>query len=213
MLDPSIAAHGHHASASASDTTGLATSASADSGNIGRQRVVLARYPASSMIDFRPRVELHGRRREREVLDQLIAGARAGQSGVLVLRGEPGIGKTALLEYLVQHASGCRIARVVGVQADMELAFAGVHQLCGPLLDRLDHLPGPQREAIGVAFGLAGALATAKILSAVLVGVLGQDPATLTGASLFLILVAALACYFPARRAVRIEPAAALRED
>jgi DNA-binding CsgD family transcriptional regulator len=123
------------------------------------------------MIDIRPRLELRGRRSECEALDRLEKGARAGRSGVLVLRGEPGIGKTALLEYLVRHRSDCRIARVVGVQADMELAFAGTHQLCGPLLDRLDHLPGPQRDAIGVAFGLRAGPAPDRFL--VSLGVLG----------------------------------------
>lgn len=130
-----------------------------------------AQYPAGSMIKTLPSVEPLGRGIECEALDQLVAGARAGRSGVLVLRGEPGIGKTALLEHLVQLGSGCRIARVVGVQADMELAFAGVHQLCGPLLDRLDHLPRPQRDAIGVAFGLCAGPAPDRFL--VSLGVLG----------------------------------------
>jgi len=74
---------------------------------------------------------------------------------VLVLRGEAGIGKTALLEYLVERASGCRIARAAGVESEMELAFAGLHQLCAPMLDRLERLPGPQRDALGTAFGLS----------------------------------------------------------
>jgi DNA-binding CsgD family transcriptional regulator/uncharacterized protein YuzE len=72
-----------------------------------------------------------------------------------VVRGEPGAGKTALLDYLVQQASGCRIVRVAGVQSEMELAFAGLHQLCAPLLDRLDRLPVPQRDALRTAFGLS----------------------------------------------------------
>ena len=100
-----------------------------------------------------------------------MAGVRAGRSGMLVLRGEAGIGKTALLDYLLERASGCRVARAVGVQADMELAFAGVQQLCGPLLDRLDRLPGPQRDAIGVAFGLTAGPAPDRFL--VGLGVLG----------------------------------------
>src|ERR1700722_12253464 len=97
---------------------------------------------------------LRGRRNECKVLDQLLASVRAGDSRVLVLRGEPGIGKTALLSYLLGRASGCRTARAVGVEAEMELAFAGLHQLCAPFLDRLDRLPGPQRDALGTAFGL-----------------------------------------------------------
>src|ERR1700689_4945326 len=98
---------------------------------------------------------LRGRRNECKVLDQLLASARAGESRALVLRGEPGIGKTALLSYLLGRATGCRPARAVGVEAEMELAFAGLHQLCAPFLDRLDHLPGPQRSALSTAFGLS----------------------------------------------------------
>ena len=91
---------------------------------------------------------LRGRRGECEVLDRLLASVRAGQSRVLVLRGEAGIGKTALLGYLLERASGCRIARAAGVESEMELAFAGLHQLCAPFLDRLERLPGPQRDAL-----------------------------------------------------------------
>src|ERR1700727_2121703 len=97
---------------------------------------------------------LRGRRNECEVLDRLLASARAGDSRALVLRGEPGIGKTALLSYLLGRASGCRTARAVGAEAEMELAFAGLHQLCAPFLDRLESLPGPQRDALSTAFGL-----------------------------------------------------------
>ena len=79
---------------------------------------------------------------------------RAGQSRVLVLRGEAGVGKTALLEYLQGRASGCRIARAAGVESEMELPFAGLHQLCAPMLHRLGRLPGPQGDALGAAFGL-----------------------------------------------------------
>ena len=98
---------------------------------------------------------LLGRRSECETLDRLLRDVRSGQSRVLVLRGEAGIGKTALLEYVVEQASGCRILRAAGVQSEMELAFAGLHQLCAPMLDRLERLPGPQREALGAAFGLS----------------------------------------------------------
>jgi DNA-binding CsgD family transcriptional regulator len=97
---------------------------------------------------------LLSRRSECAALDQLVASVRAGPSRALVLRGEAGIGKSALLEYLVQRASGCGIARAVGVESEMELAYAGLQQLCKPFLDRLDHLPGPQRGALGTAFGL-----------------------------------------------------------
>jgi DNA-binding CsgD family transcriptional regulator len=97
---------------------------------------------------------LLGRRAERETLDRLLVRARAGRSGALVVRGEPGVGKSALLEYVVEQASGCRVERAVGVQSRVELAFAGLHQLCAPMLDRLGRLPGPQRDALGTAFGL-----------------------------------------------------------
>src|SRR5580693_4285933 len=97
---------------------------------------------------------LLGRRSECAALDQLVASVRAGPSRALVLRGDAGVGKTALLEYLLQHASGCGIARAVGVESEMELAFAGLQQLCAPFLDRLERLPGPQRGALGTAFGL-----------------------------------------------------------
>ena len=86
--------------------------------------------------------QLLGRRSECAALDQLVASVREGLSRALVLRGEPGVGKSALLEYLVRRASGCGIARAAGVESEMELAFAGLHQLCAPFVDRLDRLPG-----------------------------------------------------------------------
>src|SRR3954454_7443167 len=98
---------------------------------------------------------LLGRRSECETLDRLVATVRAGQSAVLFVRGEPGVGKSSLLAHLIEHASGCRIARAVGVESEMELPFAGLHQLCGPMLDRLDRLPAPQRDALATAFGLS----------------------------------------------------------
>src|SRR5437660_10903653 len=99
---------------------------------------------------------LRGRRSEREVLDRRLQRVRIGESAVLVVRGEAGVGKTALLEYVAEQASGCRIVRVAGVESEMELAFAGLHQLCAPILDGLDGLPEPQRDALRVAFGLHG---------------------------------------------------------
>ena len=92
---------------------------------------------------------------EREVLDRLLDNVRGGQSAVLAIRGEAGIGKTALLRYAVRRASGFRVAQVTGVEAEMELPFAGIHQLCAPLLDQLDALPQPQQDALNVALGLA----------------------------------------------------------
>ncbi|MCT9078300.1 ATP-binding protein [Streptomyces fulvoviolaceus] len=100
------------------------------------------------------RAGLLGRRSECRVLDDLLAGVRAGRSGVLVLRGEAGIGKTELLRYLLERAVGCRTVRAAGVQSEMELSYAGLHQLCAPLLAGLDELPEPQRDALGTAFGL-----------------------------------------------------------
>ena len=97
---------------------------------------------------------LRGRRGECEVLDDLLASVRTGQSRALVLRGEAGIGKTALLEHLAGSASGFRVARAAGVESEMELAHAGLHQLCAPFADRIDRLPGPQRDALNTAFGL-----------------------------------------------------------
>jgi hypothetical protein len=98
--------------------------------------------------------ELRGRRRECDMLDRLLDAVRGGEGRTLVVRGEPGVGKTALLDYLAEHASGCRVVRVAGVQSEIELAFAGVHQLCAPMLDRLHRLPAPQRAALRTAFGL-----------------------------------------------------------
>ena len=97
---------------------------------------------------------LLGRLPERAALSGLLDAARAGRSGVLVMRGEPGIGKTALLDWAVESAAGLRVARVAGVESEMELAFAALQQLCAPMLDKLAGLPDPQREALGVAFGL-----------------------------------------------------------
>jgi len=96
---------------------------------------------------------LRGRHREFAVLDDLLSKAQAGTSGVLVLRGEPGIGKTALLDHVASRAKGFRVDRICAVQTEMELPFAGCHLLFGSLLYRLKRLPGPQREALEVALG------------------------------------------------------------
>src|SRR4051794_38632953 len=101
-----------------------------------------------------PPAELLGRRSDCETLDRLLAEVGAGESRALVVRGDPGIGKTALLEYARERALGCRVARLAGIESEMELALAGLHQLCGPMLDRLDRLPPPQRQALGTAFAL-----------------------------------------------------------
>ncbi len=107
---------------------------------------------------------LRGRRSECEALDRLLEDVRGGQSRVLVLRGDAGVGKTALLDYLAVSASRCRITRSAGVESEMELAFAGLHQLCAPMLPHLEHLPGPQRDALGTAFGLTGGAAADRFL-------------------------------------------------
>jgi hypothetical protein len=98
------------------------------------------------------------------VLDQLIDAVRAGKSRALVVVGEPGVGKTALLEYAAGRASGCRLVRAAGVQSEMELAFAGLQQLCAPMLDRVDRLPVPQRDALWTGFGLRAGPAPDRFL-------------------------------------------------
>jgi DNA-binding CsgD family transcriptional regulator len=98
--------------------------------------------------------QLLGRHAECAALDELLASVRAGPSQALVLRGEPGVGKSALLQYLVQGASRCSVTRAIGVESEMELAFAGLHQVCAQVGDRLERLPGPQRDALGAALGL-----------------------------------------------------------
>jgi DNA-binding CsgD family transcriptional regulator len=102
-----------------------------------------------------PRRALLGRRSESEALETLLDAIRGGESRALVLRGEAGVGKTALLDQAIERATGCRVARAAGVQSEMELPFAGLHQLCASMLDRLACLPDPQRDALGTAFGLA----------------------------------------------------------
>ncbi len=97
---------------------------------------------------------LRGRRNECARLDGLLAGVRAGRSAALVVRGEAGVGKTALLDYVAESAADLRVLRAAGVESEMELAFAALHQICGPVQDRLVRLPAPQRDALGIAFGL-----------------------------------------------------------
>ena len=108
------------------------------------------------MIRARP-AELTNRYSERAAFDRLIEAVRAGESRALVVRGDPGVGKTALLDYLSARAAAARfrVARAAGVQTEMTLAFAGLHQLCAPMLDHLHHLPPPQQDALRTAFGIS----------------------------------------------------------
>ncbi len=107
---------------------------------------------------------LRGRRAECGVLDGLLEGVRGGRSAVLVVRGEAGVGKTALLDYVVESAPDLRSVRAAGVESEMELAFAGLHQLCWPMFDRLGRLPGPQRDALSIGFGLEAGPAPDRFL-------------------------------------------------
>ncbi|MFI5694696.1 AAA family ATPase [Kribbella sp. NPDC051586] len=107
------------------------------------------------MSTERPRRGLLGRHAECGAVDRLLDAVRAGQSQVLVVRGEAGMGKSALLEYAQRRASGCRVVRASGVEYETELAYAGLHQLCAPLLSLKDRLPAPQRDALDAALGLS----------------------------------------------------------
>src|SRR5215472_18720778 len=134
------------------------------------------------MVAYRPLrgrvLELVGRHAECDVLDRLLGAVRAGESRALVVRGEPGAGKTALLEYLAGRASGCRVAAAAGVQSEIELAFAGVHQLCAPMLDHLGRLPRPQREALRTVFGMsAGPVPDRFLVGLAVLGLLSETAA------------------------------------
>src|SRR3954453_15860180 len=107
------------------------------------------------MVTRAPAAQLLGRQRERDVVDRALAAARDGQGGVLAIYGEPGVGKTALLEYAVEAASDFHASRTVGVEGEMELAFAALQQLCSPSLGLIEKLPAPQRGAVEVALGLS----------------------------------------------------------
>jgi predicted ATPase len=118
-----------------------------------------SRYRASGR-----RPALRGRASECALLDELASAIRRGESRSLVLRGEAGIGKTALLEYLIASAQDLTVVRAVGVESEMELAYASLHQLCGPLLDRLGRLPAPQRQAMEIVFGISAGEAPDRFL-------------------------------------------------
>ena len=109
-------------------------------------------------------MELIDRFAERGLLDSVLHDVRSGQSRVLVLQGDPGVGKSALMDYVARQAGGCRVVRAAGVESEMELAYAALHQLCSPLLDRLDHLPAPQRDALSIAFGMSAGQAPDRLV-------------------------------------------------
>ena len=100
-------------------------------------------------------ISVRGRANECALLDEFAGAVRRGESRSLGLRGEAGIGKTVLLEYVIASASDMTVLLAIGVESDMKLAYAGLHQLCAPLLDRLGRLPGPQQQALEIVFGLS----------------------------------------------------------
>ena len=122
-----------------------------DQSLIPSHRLLAIKIPVSGAS----RTGLRGRTAECALLDDLVSAIRRGESRSLLLRGEAGIGKTALLEYLIPSAPDLTVVRAVGVESEMELAYASLHQLCGPLLDRLEKLPPPQRQALEIVFGLS----------------------------------------------------------
>src|SRR4051794_4703690 len=125
----------------------------------------LTRLPSAALARRVPPM-LRGRRAERAALNGLLDGARSGRSGVLVLRGEAGIGKTALLEQAIGAASDFRLVRAVGVGAELGLGFAALHVLCAPVHEFVARLPGPQRSALEITFGLRGGTAPDRLLVA-----------------------------------------------
>ncbi len=151
---------------------------------------------------------LRGRFQECGVLDRLLEAVQGCESGALVVRGDPGVGKSALLEYVAGRASGCRVARAAGVQSEMELAYSGLDQLCAPVLDRIDRLPEPQRDALRTVFGLSGGAAPDRFLVALAVlgllsEVAGEEPLVcLVDDAQWLDQASAQALAFVARRLV-----------
>ncbi len=130
---------------------------------------------APSRVQLLSGGQLLGRDREREALDRLLDGGRAGRGGVLVVHGEPGIGKTALLECAVATGREFRVAGICGVESEMELAFAALQQLCCPHLELMEHLPEPQRDALAVAFGLgAGPAPNPFLVGLAVLGLLAE---------------------------------------
>src|SRR4051812_20579452 len=102
--------------------------------------------------------DLLGREQALKGLDDVLESVRAGRSRVLVIRGEAGLGKTALLRYLAAAAADLNVIQAAGIESEMELPYGGLHQLCAPMLDQVDHLPAPQRDALKTVFGMSGGL-------------------------------------------------------
>jgi DNA-binding CsgD family transcriptional regulator len=122
-----------------------------------------------------PGGQLFGREREREVLDRLLSGALTARGGVVVVNGEPGVGKTALLDYEVEARREFRVARTVGIESEVQLAFAALLQLCSPFLELMDRLPQPQQGALAVAFGLgAGPAPNPFLVGLAVLGLLAE---------------------------------------
>src|SRR6478736_10238177 len=122
-----------------------------------------------------PGGQLLGRERERVALDRLLEAARGGHGGVLVVHGEPGVGKTALLDYAGEAGREFRVLETVGVEGEMELPYAALQQLCSAILDRAERLPDPQRDALGVAFGLrAGQAPNPFLVGLAVLGLLSE---------------------------------------
>jgi len=107
---------------------------------------------------------LLGRQHECDVLDRMLGAARRRHGGGIVVLGEPGIGKTALIDYAIEAAEGFQVLRTIGIQAERELPFAALHQVTAPCLSSLEHLPEPQRDALRVAFGLDAGVAPDRLL-------------------------------------------------
>jgi DNA-binding CsgD family transcriptional regulator len=143
---------------------------SADIGGVSRGGGLVLNHGGEGMpTGDEPTLSLLDRQRERTALDGLLEDLRAGRGRALVVRGEAGVGKSALLEYMVGAAADMRVVRAAGVESEMELAFASLHLLCTPLLDRLERLPVPQRDALAVAFGLREGAAPDRFLVALAV--------------------------------------------
>src|SRR5436190_17925673 len=131
--------------------------------------------PSNIRMPTRPADQLLGRERERVALDRLLEAAHGGHGGVLVVHGEPGVGKTALLEYAGEAGREFRVVQTVGVEAEMELPYAALQQLCSPFFELMERLPMPQRDALGVAFGLsAGAPPSPFLVGLAVLGLLSE---------------------------------------